>query len=234
MEDARNAILNDNFNDFYNEVMLKIINYDNKDFYVVDKELRDSLTTQEKEDIKELYIKLPFSAKNFISVEDYEEIINPTELITNLVILDAKEYKKQEEEVVIENKESEDYIAINDIPEEEDKGFEFLPEKQAKKFAKYMSKLKDKNADKLVDNYEKYRCHKTTLSIEGFTIPVILYNVDVKKQVQKELAELFPNEKIAIGRNEFPSGMVVFDTLRSTEKFRKQLLEAVNYYKGLE
>lgn len=78
--------------------MLKIINYDNKDFYVVDKELRDSLTTQEKEDIRDLYVKLPFSAKSFISVEDYEELINPTEIVTDLVIVDAKEYKKQEGE----------------------------------------------------------------------------------------------------------------------------------------
>lgn len=213
--------------------MLKIINYDNKDFYVVDKELRDSLTAQEKEDIKELYIKLPFSAKNFISVEDYEELINPTESITDLVVIEAKEYKKQEEEVVIEQ-ESEDYITINDIPEEGDKGFTSLPEKQAEKFSKYMSKLKDKNADKLVNNYAKYRCHKTILSIEGFNIPVILYNTDVKKQVQKELERLFPNEKISIGINEYPSGMVVFNTRYSTEKFREQLIKVANYYKGLK
>lgn len=213
--------------------MLKIINYDNKDFYVVDKELRDSLTAQEKEDIRDLYIKLPFSAKNFISVEDYEELINPTEQTTDLVVMDAKEYKKQEGENIIEE-ESEDYITVNDIPEVEEEEFEILPEEQAKKFTKYMNKLKDKNSNKLVDNYKRYRCHKTTLRIENFNIPVILYNPDVYKEVEKELKKLFPNEKISVVTDRYPSGMVVFDTEEPISEFREQLIKAVDYYKGLK
>ena len=59
--------------------MLKIINYDNKDYYVIDKELRANLTTEEKLRLKEIQIKLPFSAKNFIVTEDYEELIGETE-----------------------------------------------------------------------------------------------------------------------------------------------------------